>query len=269
MTISAVIIILREVLEAALLVSLLLSSSMAMKISRRGVVAGMVLGVIGAGLVTWQFDRISDSFEGVGQEVFNAVLLGAMTLLLLVYSSYMVKRAGLQQSRISVPLVITCLVVAMAVTREGMEVFIFIYGFTTIPSELLSVLVGGAMGAGIGISLGVLIFYGLINLPARFGALFQLALLALVAAGMASQAVVYLMQGGLIDSHLPVWDTTHWISEASVTGQLLYALLGYEATPTLLQLGLYGMTLLLFIAVAFVARRQRTELMGQVHIEKT
>ena len=113
------------------------------------------------------------------------------------------------------------------------------------------------MGAGIGISFGVLIFYGLINLPGRLGVSVPLFLLALVAAGMASQAVVYLTQGGLIDSRLPVWDTSNWIAETSVTGQLLYALLGYEATPVASQLVLYGMTLLLFVAVALFARRQR------------
>ena len=262
MTISAVIIVLREVLEAALLVSLLLSSAIAMGISRRGVVAGLVLGIVGAALVTWQFDFISDSFEGVGQEVFNAALLAAMVLLLLAYSGYMAARTAREQSGISVPLAIACLVVAMALTREGVEVFVFIYGFSAIPAELLSVLVGGAMGAGIGISFGVLIFYALISLPARPGAIIQQLLFALVAAGMASQAVVYLTQGGLIDSRMPLWDTTDWISEASVTGQLLYALLGYEATPTATQLVMYGMTLLLFIVVVGFARRQRTGSQG-------
>ena len=257
MTISAVIIILREVLEAALLVSLLLSSAMVMGVSRRGVVAGIVLGLIGAGLVTWQFDLVSESFEGVGQEVFNAVLLGSIVLLLLAYSYYMARRAVEQQHGISVPLVLACLVIAMAVTREGVEVFVFLYGFTAIPSELLSVLVGAAMGAGIGISVGVLIFYALVNLPAHISVSVPQFMIALIAAGMTSQAVVYLTQGGLIDSRLPVWDSSGWIPETSVTGQMLYALLGYEATPTTTQLVLYGMTLLLFACVAFVTRRQR------------
>lgn len=257
MTISAVIIILREVLEAALLISLLLSSAVVMGISRRGVVAGIVLGFIGAGLVTWRFDAISESFDGVGQEVFNTILLGAMVLLLLAYSSFMQKGRERQQSRVLAPLLLACLVVAMAITREGVEVFIYLYGFTAQPTQLLSVLVGGAMGAGIGISLGVLIYYGLINLPVRLSMALPRCLLALVAAGMASQAVMYLMQGGLIDSRLPVWDSSALISEASVTGQLMYALLGYEATPTATQLLFYAATLLLFVAVALIARRKR------------
>jgi high-affinity iron transporter len=71
---------------------------------------------------------------------------------------------------------------------------------------------------------------------------------------MASQTVVYLMQGGLIESQLPVWDTSRWVAETSVTGQLLYALLGYEATPTRMQLGIYGVTLMVFFLVVAAAR---------------
>jgi len=256
MTISAVIIILREVLEAALLVSLLLSSSMLIGVSRRGVIAGMVLGFIGATLVTWQFDRISDSFEGVGQEVFNAVLLVTIVLLLSIYCAYMKEDAARNRRNLHAPMIIACLIIALALTREGVEVFIFIYGFSGIPADLLSVLVGGAMGAGIGISLGVLMFYGLINLSGKHRMMVPRTLFALIAAGMASQSVVYLMQGGLIESRLPVWDTSPWIPENSVTGQLLYALLGYEATPTSIQLLVYGMTLLVFIVVTAIAHRR-------------
>jgi high-affinity iron transporter len=46
-----------------------------------------------------------------------------------------------------------------------------------------------------------------------------------------------------------VWDTSDWVAETSVTGQLLYALLGYEATPTLTQLIVYSATLAVFMLV--------------------
>jgi high-affinity iron transporter len=66
--------------------------------------------------------------------------------------------------------------------------------------------------------------------------------------------VVYLMQGGLVESQLPVWDSSGWISETSVTGQLLYASLGYEATPTLKQLVFYCATLMVFMLVIVIGR---------------
>ena len=255
MTLSAVIIILREVLEAALLLSLLVSTTRIMGLSSRGILAGLVLGIGGAVSATLLMDVISELFDGVGQEVFNAAFLSAIVLLLIVYAAGLDRRAVADEGRIAMLLlVVSCLVVALALTREGMEIIIFVYGFAAGPDEMLPVLVGGSIGAGIGISLGVLIYYGLINLPDRFAVVVPLLLLALVGSGMASQAVVYLMQGGLVESQLPVWDSSAWISETSVSGQLLYALLGYEATPTLTQLGIYAATLLAFVLAIVVTR---------------
>jgi high-affinity iron transporter len=258
MTLSAVIIILREVLEAALVLSLLISTSRLVALSNRGILAGFLLGIAGAVSAFLSVDMISDSFDGAGQELFNAVSLAAIVLLLIVYAACLNRRVvagnGLMTPML---LIVSCLVVALAITREGMEIIIFVYGFTATPAELLPILVGGAIGAGIGISLGVLIYYGLINLPGRLALFLPLLLLALVASGMASQAVVYLMQGGLLESQLPLWDSSRWISETSISGQLLYALLGYEATPTLKQLGLYAGTLLVFLLVIGVTCRLR------------
>lgn len=255
MTLSAVIIILREVLEAALVLSLLVSTTRLMGLPYRGIIAGFLLGMAGAVSATLFVDLISESFDGVGQEVFNAVLLGAIVLLLVVYSAALDRRVATGNGPVNLLLLASCLAVALAITREGTEIIIFVYGFAADPAEMLPVLVGGAIGAGIGISLGVLIYYGLINLPQRLTVLVPLVLLALVASGMASQAVLYLMQGGLIESHLPVWDSSGLIAETSVTGQLLYALLGYEATPTLMQLGIYGATLVMFLLVLLIVRR--------------
>ena len=266
MTLSAVIILLREVLEAALVLSLLVSTTRLMGLSYRGIIAGLGLGMAGAVTATLLVDVISESFDGVGQEVFNAVSLFAIVLLLIVYAAGLDRRVAAAGNRLLtlLPLVVSCLAVALATTREGMEIIIFVYGFTANPAELLPVLVGGSIGAGIGISLGVLIYYGLINLPDRLAVVVPLLLLALVASGMASQAVVYLMQGGLVESQLPVWDSSSWVSETSVTGQLLYAALGYEATPTLKQLCLYGATLGCYLLVIVVARwlRERPAVEG-------
>jgi high-affinity iron transporter len=256
MTLSAVIIILREVLEAALVLSLLVSTTRQIGLPYRGIIAGVGLGVAGAVSATLLVDVISESFGGVGQEVFNAFSLGAIVLLLIVYAAGLDLQAAVTgKARMSVLLlVVSCLAMALAIMREGMEIIIFISGFTADPAEMLPVLVGGAIGAGIGISLGVLLYYGLINLPHRLEMIVPLLLLALVASGMASQAVVYLMQGGLVESQLPVWDSSGWISESSVTGQLLYASLGYEATPTLKQLVFYGATLVAFLLVIAIGR---------------
>ena len=149
MTLSAVIIILREVLEAALLLSLLVSTTRLMAQSFRGIIAGFLLGMAGAVSATLLVDVISESFDGVGQEVFNAVLLVVIVLLLIVYSAALVRRAATGNGPGSMLLLVSCLAVALAITREGTEIIIFVYGFASDPAEMLPVLVGGAIGAGI------------------------------------------------------------------------------------------------------------------------
>jgi high-affinity iron transporter len=69
-------------------------------------------------------------------------------------------------------------------------------------------------------------------------------------AGMLSQAVLYLIQADLLPSQLPLWDTSNFISESSLMGELLHAMLGYEASPTAIQALVYLGSLLLFFAYA-------------------
>jgi high-affinity Fe2+/Pb2+ permease len=69
-------------------------------------------------------------------------------------------------------------------------------------------------------------------------------LIALLAAGMAAQAVFYLQQAGYADLWPQVmWNTSSIISDGSIFGKTLHTLVGYTAQPTLLQLVVYLATL--------------------------
>ena len=149
--------------------------------------------------------------------------------------------------------------VALAVVREGFEILVYIYGFSNELPQFMTILTGAVIGASIGISMGALIYYFVSSLSYRLSRMVGLSLLALVAAGMLSQAVLLLIQADWLPSQLPIWDSSGWLSETSVTGQLLYALIGYEATPSALQASFYfgGFILLLVVvAVALKVRRQ-------------
>jgi high-affinity iron transporter len=69
-------------------------------------------------------------------------------------------------------------------------------------------------------------------------------LIALLAAGMASQAIVFLQQAGLVNilSHT-VWDTSAILSSGSVVGKAMHTLIGYTDRPTGIQLVVYAATL--------------------------
>ena len=65
---------------------------------------------------------------------------------------------------------------------------------------------------------------------------------------MTLQASGLLIQADYLPSGL-AWDSSDWLPEDSVAGQLLYAMLGYEATPAPAQLWAYGGAVLLMTSV--------------------
>jgi high-affinity iron transporter len=66
----------------------------------------------------------------------------------------------------------------------------------------------------------------------------------LLAAGMAAQSVHFLNSAGLVQAlDKTVWDTSWLLSEGSIFGRMLHALIGYTERPTQMQLLVYILTL--------------------------
>jgi high-affinity iron transporter len=80
-------------------------------------------------------------------------------------------------------------------------------------------------------------------------------LLAAVAAGIVTQAVSLLEQVDRIPSAPPLWDSSALLPENSVIGQLLYALLGYEATPSLWHVSAYVVVIASLVMAYQLPRR--------------
>ena len=259
MLLTSVIIVLREVLEAALLVSILLALSSVLGISRRWVGWSLGAGMAGACIYSLGVAAISDWFDGVGQEVTSATLQFLVYLLLLLFTLLLLRASGARRLPEKLIMLIMAATVSLAITREGFEVLVYIYGFSNDLPRFATILMGSAIGAAIGISIGALIYYFVCSLSYRQSLVLGTGLLALVAAGMLSQAVLLLIQADWLPSQLPIWDSSGWLSEESVTGQLMYALIGYEATPTALQASFYFGGLLLLLIVAVLAVRSRRE----------
>jgi high-affinity iron transporter len=69
-------------------------------------------------------------------------------------------------------------------------------------------------------------------------------LLALLAAGMAAQAIRFLQAAGVVTAlHTRLWDTSWLLSDSSIAGRMLHVLVGYTDKPTGLQLLVYLATL--------------------------
>ena len=82
-------------------------------------------------------------------------------------------------------------------------------------------------------------------------------MLIFIAGGMVSQATQLLIQADFIVSQQALWDTSSLISERSLLGQMLYALIGYEATPTPIQSILYISSLIIMMGLSINTLRYR------------
>lgn len=249
MLLNAVVIILREVLEASLIISVFLALSRLLDRRPWWMVFGLIAGCGGAYFYASLLSLVTASMGGIGQEVVNASLHGLIYLCLLVF----VIAAPHSDSPAwgSLTLLVVVIAVITAVTREGAEIILYISGFSGMPELLSPVLLGSAVGAGIGVSVGIFFYYLLVNMRPVHGIWLGSFVLLLVGGSMLGQSAEFLTQADLIAASAPIWDTSDWISERSVTGQLLYAMLGYEATPTAAEACAYfgGMGLMLLCAL--------------------
>ncbi len=256
MLLSSVILVLGDTLEAALLVSILLMISN----QQWNKVAWLWFGIFGGLVLAWFFARymaeISEWFDYVGQEIANASLQILTALLLVVCAWALCKSrqfdagGGQSQENRFTFLFTFCAAgaVTLAITREGSEILIYTGGFIQQKEYLHTVLTGSFVGFGIGLSIGILIYYGLLSLPAKWRLYAPVTLMALFAGNMLSQAVLQLTQADWISSTRAFWDTSDWLPEKSIPGQLLYALVGYEATPSAIQLIAYIVGVILVLA---------------------
>ncbi len=249
------VIVFREVLEAALIIGIVTAATRDVPGHTRWISAGVVLGLLGSMLVAAFTDKISELASGMGQELFNALILLTAVLMLAWHNIWMSSHgAELAASARNVGKAIQdgakecsvlLAVVGIAVLREGSETVLFLYGIAT--SDQLGVsalLLGGAIGLVAGVAVGYALYKGLLRIPMRWFFSATSLLVLLLAAGMASQAARYLIQADLIPALIsPLWDTSAVLSEQSILGMLLHSLIGYDAQPAGMQLVFYVVTL--------------------------
>jgi high-affinity iron transporter len=259
---ASLLIVFREVLEAGLIVGIVLAATEGVRGRARWIGAGVGGGLVGAGLVALFAERLSEAFAGSGQELFNAVILIAATVMLAWHTVWMARHAraltgemkalGRSVTNGDKSLSAMALVVAVAILREGAEVVLFLYGIAASGGSAPgSMLTGGLGGIVLGAALSWLIYRGLLAIPT--GKLFSITnwLLSLLAAGMAGQAAVYLVKAGVIPSlGDEIWDTSWVLADDSILGRALHAIVGYSDRPMGVQIGVYIAVLVLLIAMS-------------------
>ena len=265
---GALVIVFREVLEAGLIIGIVLAATRGVPDRGAWVGLGVGVGSLGAGVVALFAEAISGAFEGAGQELLNAGVLGAAVVMLMWHNAWMARHGREIAAEMAVvgqavttgkrPMTALAVVIGVAVLREGSEVVLFLYGIVATGTSASSLLLGGALGLAAGAAFTALTYYGLLAIPSRYIFTVTTVLIALLAAGMAAQAVQFLDAAGMIDVlGQRLWDTSGFLPQNGIAGRLLHTLVGYTDRPTELQLIAYLATLVVMALLTRVAAPTR------------
>jgi high-affinity iron transporter len=256
---ASLLIVFREVLEAGLIVGIVMAATEG--VARRGtyISVGIAAGVLGASLLAVFAGGLSQAFAGNGQEIFTASVLLVAVVMLGWHNLWMASHGreiarqmqamGRAVGTGEASLLTMAVVVAIAVLREGSEVVLFLYGIAlSAKTGFLALFTGGVLGILLGAAVSYLLYRGLIAIPLK--RLFSVTnwLIALLAAGMAGQAAAILAGADLIPAWgYQLWDTSWILSDGSLLGRALQALVGYSDRPMGVQLAAYLATLAVLV----------------------
>lgn len=261
-------IVFREVLEAALIVGIVAAATRGIPGRSRWIASGIGAGIVGSLLVAAGADLLSQLAQGMGQELFNASILGVAVVMLAWHNIWMsvhgrelaanADRVGADIRSGAKELSVLLIVVAIAVLREGSETVLFLYGVAISGHESrAAMLAGGAFGLASGVAVGWLLFKGLLRIPLRWFFTATSFLVLLLAAGMASQAARFLIQANKLPSLAsPLWDTSWLVSNSSLAGKALEGMVGYDAQPSGMQIAFFVAVLAAILAGMAWARRR-------------
>lgn len=260
---------LREGLEAALIIGIVLGVLVKLKrTDLNGVVwRGVGLAALLSLLAAIALNLLGMEFKGRGEEIFEGVAMllaaGVLTWMIL----WMQNHGGTLKSEIEEQTNQATLgkgqkalfaLAFLAVFREGIELALFLLAarLTSSPLQTITGALLGLISAGI---LGWILFTSTMKLSLRnfFGA--TNILLVIFAAGLVGLGVHEFNEAGVIPSVIEhIWDVNGVLSDKSEMGLILKALVGYNGNPSLTEVGAYISYLAVLIAILLTQRRKQS-----------
>jgi high-affinity iron transporter len=239
---------LREGLEAALIVSILVAYLV--KLNRKNDVPTVFVGVTIAIVLSIAVALGLNFIEEEAGESLEKILSGAFSLLAAVFVTWMIFWMA-RQSRtmgselrakidVSTSTLSLAAVAAFAVLREGIETAVFIWAAARTASSAtydpaLSV-TGAVLGLLFATVLGYLIYRGAVKLNLTTFFKWTGAFLILVAAGIAAYGVHELQEVGLLPFLTAnTYDLSEWFPKYSIQEVLLSGTVAFRAAPSQLE----------------------------------
>lgn len=259
---SALVIAMREGIEMALVVGILLAYLG--QVGARAAQRWVWLGVAAAALVSLGFlgilNALNAEFEGQTEQLFEGVTMVLAAIFLTWMIFWMLRNARHLKGELqrSVQGVLDrggmawgiFLLAFFAVVREGVELALLLFAA---PGE--GKLVGTVIGLAIAVGVGVLIYAFGRRIDLRTFFKVTTIILVLFAAGLVAHAAHEFAEAGVLAAieGPKLWSTKAWLPDDQGVGAILRALFGYQDEPTVIELVAY----LGYFAVVWLLSRTR------------
>lgn len=247
----AFLVTLREGLEAALIIGILLAylEKSGRADGKRAVWSGTAAAAAFSLLGGLALNRFSESLTGKALEAFEGVtmlaaaaILSGMILAMQRHARSLkgelqgqVDRTHASGSRWGL-VALACTVVG----REGIETVLFLAGGAARAESSLTYALAGVAGGAVAGILGWGLYRGSLKLDLRKFFTASGLLLILFAAGLLANGFKELHEARWVPRIVAhVWDTYDYLSDTTTGGRLLAALFGYDASPSLVQVAAY------------------------------
>jgi high-affinity iron transporter len=268
---SALLITLREGLEAALIVAIVLGYLK--RLRREGDFAPVWLGTgtaVGISLVAGMvvFATVGE-LEGRAEEITEGVVAFAATGVLTWMIFWMGRQArfikGELEAKVDAAVVAgssiaLASIAFVAVLREGMETTLFLLSTGVGTESNISRFVGGVIGLSVAVMLGYFVYRGSRKVNLRVFFRVTGGLIILFAAGLLAKGVHEFQEAGLfgtLNKHVyDVSSVTALNPDAGTFGEFLSGLFGWAPDPSVEMIGVYVL-FLVPVGIAFLAQTRR------------
>lgn len=267
---SSLLITLREGLEAALIVGIMLAylSRTGNRSGARQVWLGTALAVFVSLLVGAVIYIVAGELKGTAEEIFegSTTLLAAGVLTWMIFwmrrqaSSIKTNLQNEMQTTIEKGASLGLVFLAFfAVVREGVETALFMFAANRTAESPPGFIIGGLAGLALAVAIGYFIYKGTSRLNMR--AFFNVTglLLILFAAGLVAHGIHEFNEAGVIPAVIEhVWDTGRFLSDQTTPGRFLSAIFGYNSNPSLTEVAGYVSYMALVLS-AYLRRTKKPE----------
>lgn len=248
---SAFLITLREGIEAALIIGIILAylARIGHRQGFKPVWVGTLLAIAVSLIAGAAIYFSAGKLEGQAEEIFEGVAMwtatGVLTWMVFWMRRQAVNIKGHLHAHIqsalgsgsSLGLVSLAFV---AVAREGIETVLFLFAASRVAESAVVSLSGGLLGLALAIAIGYSLYRGTsrLNLKSFFNV--TGFLLILFAAGLLAYGFHEFHEAGIIPPVVEhMWDINHILPEKSIFGRFLTAIFGYNGNPSLVEVVAY------------------------------